>query len=120
MIGVHLKDVEIFANHGVYPQEAVCGGLFTIQLSVYYYPSTTEHTLENGIDYTQLYTIVQQRMQKATGLLENIAEDICAQIKESYPFVCRIELLITKNKPPVSGFKGKTAVSIVKEWPVVS
>jgi 7,8-dihydroneopterin aldolase/epimerase/oxygenase len=116
MTGVHLKDLQFHAHHGVYDEEEKTGGLFEVQLSVWYKPTGPIIQLEQTINYVALFEIVKQHMEKRSSLLETKAEDICEHIYKAFPFIHTIEISIFKCSPPIENFQGKTGITMQKTY----
>ena len=115
MMSIELKDVMIFGGHGVYEGESATGNLYHIDLSVRYNESNTSiNTLQDTINYVELYEIVRQRMLSPTDLLEEICQDIVQQISVRYPFVAEVLLSIYKIQAPIENFQGKVGVTLHK------
>jgi dihydroneopterin aldolase len=89
MIAVHLKELKFHAYHGLYAGEEKTGGPFEVNLSVWYQP---------------------------VGLIETVAEDICAQLKQRFAVISKIELSIDKCSPPIENFSGKTGITMYKTF----
>lgn len=113
---IELKDLRFHSFHGLYPEEKKRGGQFIVDLSVEY-PSTFAAkgslqaiTLEDTIDYAVLYEICNKVMQQPKELLENVAIDISNVIQAQFKKVTRIEVRITKSKPPIPGCTGSSSV----------
>lgn len=113
---IELKDLRFHSFHGLYPEEKKRGGQFIVDLSVEY-PSTFAAkgslqaiTLEDTIDYAVLYEICNKAMLQPTELLENVAIDISNVIQAHFKKVTRIEVRITKSKPPIPGCTGSSSV----------
>ncbi len=116
MIAVHLKDLKFHAYHGLYAGEKKVGGLFEVNLSVWYNPGEPVTSIEQTINYVVLFNIVKQHMQQQTNLLEMVAENICATIKTHFPVITEINLDIYKCSPPIENFQGKTGITMHKTF----
>lgn len=115
MLFVHLYDLRLFGYHGVYPEEQRIGGIFIVNVSVGWEPpASVIRDLDETIDYTHLYQLVKERMDTATPLLETLAMDITAIIRERFSQVTKISISIKKLHPPVNNFEGSLGVSF--EW----
>lgn len=116
MITIHLDDLRFFAFHGIHQQETKAGGDFLVHLTVQYPELSNHHTLDSTIDYIVLYDIVKQYMSLPTALLENVAERICEKIKSRYTQVSKIEIKITKLRPPIPGINGSTGITLHRSY----
>lgn len=113
---IELKDLRFHSFHGLYPEEKKTGGQFIVDLAVEYHPtlassvSLANVTLSDTIDYAALYDICKEAMQQPTELLENVAIGISNSIQAQFKKVIRIEIRITKSKPPIPGCTGSSLV----------
>ena len=116
MIGVHLKEVQFFAYHGICEGEEKTGSRFEVNLSVWYDSGIPVTEIEQTINYVTLYEIVKQQMQERRGLLETVAESVCSNIYKAYPFIKEIIIEIDKRTPPIENFEGSTGITLRKTY----
>ena len=117
MITIQLRDVELHANHGVYEGEDKIGSNYIISLDVSYEEKDSAFDDINAtINYVDLYSIVKNRMQVTTGLLEKICDSIIRHIKHQYAYVYEVNLSIYKLQAPIKDFQGKVGVSMRKRF----
>jgi dihydroneopterin aldolase len=109
---VYLKNVRLFAYHGLYPEEAINGNFFEIDLTVKYTKQEPVQSIEETIDYASLYELLKSEMNIRRSLLETLGRDICDLIKERYPQILSIELDIRKINAPIPDFDGTAGISI--------
>lgn len=112
MLSIHLYDVHFYAYHGLYTEEKLKGNQFIIDLEVKYHPTVIPITsINQTIDYTVLYALLQQRMSVATPLLETLIMDISRQILDQFKQVEEVNISIKKLHPPIVNFDGTVGVS---------
>ena len=112
MLEIHLKDIKLYCYHGIDEGEEVLGGDYLVNLTVTYSPTTTPvYLLEESIDYSILYSLVQQRMATPTGLLETLATEITSEIIAKFPIVNEVAISIYKLHPPIKAFEGSVGVT---------
>lgn len=111
MLKIELSKLQFYGYHGVHEEESKTGGEFEVNLIVCFKPHALPvHHLNETIDYTQLYTLVKQRMEKPTKLLETLATEIADEILNIFYAVLEVEISIKKTNPPIPFFKGSVAV----------
>ena len=74
---IHICNLEVFANHGVYPEENVLGQKFVLDVFLYLDTSKTGQSdaLDDSINYGQVAAYLEQEMKSQNDkLLERIAE----------------------------------------------
>lgn len=100
---VVLKDVRLFAYHGVLAQERAVGAYFNVTLHIQTDISRAMATDElNGtISYADVYEVVKEEMAIPSALLEHVAGRICDAIFGLYPTAEAIHLEIFKENPPM-------------------
>ena len=116
LYSVFLKRVHFFAYHGLYPEEAIKGNEFEVNLTITYSKDTPVKSLEDSIDYVAVYDLLKKQMAIRQDLLEVLAQSIAKDLKTSYPQINKIELEIIKLHPPIEGFNGQTGISIQLEY----
>lgn len=117
MITVHLSQLRFFAYHGVYPAEALTGNDFEIDVDVAYDETGMDlKDIDSMINYEKLFAIVHDRMQINTPLLETIAEDIIASVRELYAYVSSVTITIMKLNAPISKLRGRVGVTLSKTF----
>jgi dihydroneopterin aldolase len=113
-MNIILKDIKLFGYHGVHPLENIGGTEFIINLTIATEPNKPIKTLEETIDYAEVYSLVKMIFSNAEQLLEVVAEKIVAAIAENFPFATEIEISILKTNPPIQGFMGQVGVHLKK------
>jgi dihydroneopterin aldolase len=112
MISIQLQNLHFKAFHGLYAEEKILGNIFEVNLAVKYQPEILPIiSIEQTINYQNLFEIVERRMNVATELLETLVTFISNDIETAFPFIEQIEISITKKNPPIKGFNGNVAVS---------
>ncbi|HEX7847169.1 MAG TPA: dihydroneopterin aldolase [Chitinophagaceae bacterium] len=114
---IELKQLRFFAFHGLYEEEKKTGNEFEVTLFISYKPAVSIITdLSATIDYSVLFDLLKNEMQKPRELLETLSMDIIEKIRQSFPSVWKAEIIIEKLSPPIEGFIGRVGVRYSKEW----
>jgi dihydroneopterin aldolase len=109
---IHLKDVKMFAYHGLDIGEDILGGEYEINLTVSYIPAIIPLVeLNETVDYTKLHLLLLERMKKPAKLLEAVATELASEIIAKFPIVNEVEISITKLHPPIVSFQGSVGVT---------
>jgi 7,8-dihydroneopterin aldolase/epimerase/oxygenase len=112
MMHVHLRQLKLYGYHGLDEGEDILGSEYEVSLTVSYMP---EHvpiiSINQTIDYTALYSIIKERWQKPTHLLETLATEIVSEIFAKFPAVEDIVISIHKLHPPIKNFEGSVGVT---------
>ena len=101
---LRIKDLEVFAFHGLFPSEKELGQKFIISASLSYdmTKAATELDLESSIHYGELCQEWIAWFQETTeDLIETVAYKLVERTFETYPIVQEIELELKKPWAPV-------------------
>src|SRR3954469_12270710 len=94
---IELQKLKFFGFHGLLPGEEIIGGEFEVSLTVCYIPAQIIiKKIEETLDYTALFDLVKERMQKPAHLLETLATEIASEIIVKFSIVTRVEISIYK------------------------
>lgn len=99
-----IENLEVFARHGVFPEENTLGQkfLFSLNLSVNTRQAGITDALENSVNYGEVCHLVQEYATAHTfRLLEALAENLAEEILRTYDAVSQIDLTIRKPWAPV-------------------
>lgn len=116
---IKITDLEVFANHGVFPEENKLGQKFHISAVLYTDTRKAGKTddLTASIHYGEVSAFITKYMKEHTyQLLERVAETLAEEMLKSISGLCKIDLEIKKPWAPV-GLPLKTvSVKISREW----
>lgn len=116
---IEIRDLEIFANHGVFPEETALGQKFVVSAVMYTEtrPAGLTDDLSASINYGEVSHMITDFLQKNTyKLLEAAVENLAETLLLSLPLLKEITLRIEKPWAPV-GLPLKTvAVEITRGW----
>lgn len=101
---LHIKNLEIFAHHGVFPAEKELGQKFVISLELGYdmTRAATELDLEASVHYGILSQQLTDWFQETSeDLIETVAYKLVDRIFSHYPIVQDISLTLKKPWAPV-------------------
>lgn len=114
---VELDGLRFFSNHGHYAEEALLGNEFEVNVKITFTsPSDKDLSLDQTIDYQEVFLIVKDHLNNTTALMENIAKSIANHLETRYRFIDEIELSIQKLNPPIQGFVGRASVRYHKDF----
>jgi len=101
---IHIDGLEIFAYHGVYPQETREGQIFRVNAVLYLdtHKAGSADVLENTVDYGAVCHFIHEWMRENTCLLlEAVAEKMAIAILLKYQMLSALELEIVKPSAPI-------------------
>ena len=116
---IKIEELEVFAKHGVFPEENVLGQKFLVSAVLYTDTRKAGQTddLTASIHYGEISQFIDRFMKEHTfRLLERAAERLAEELLLHTPLLKRIELEIKKPWAPV-GLPLKTvSVEIDRSW----
>ena len=120
---IEIKNLEIFANHGVFPEENVLGQKFVISATLY--TDTRKAGLTDELTASIHYGEVSHMITKFTKehtykLLEALAENLCQMLLQELPLLKMITLRVEKPWAPVALPLETVAVEITRAWHTAS
>lgn len=116
MLTIHLQNLKFFAYHGYHDEERILGNEYEVDATVQFHEPQEINHIDETINYTRLYGIIENRMQIPSKLLEPLAMDIGTTMKKEFLQIQSISIKITKMHPPISGLQGSVAVLWHKEF----
>ena len=116
---IHIKNLEVFAKHGVFPEENVLGQKFVI--SAVLYTSTREagktDDLTKSIHYGEVSQFITEFMEQNTfKLLETVAERLAEELLLRTEHLEKVSLEIKKPWAPVGLPLETVSVEIERGW----
>lgn len=99
-----IKDLEVYAHHGLFQSEKDLGQKFYLTLAISYDMSRAaiQEDLDQSIDYGKLCQQLTQWMQEETyDFIETVAYRLCKKILDQYKLVFAVELELAKPSAPV-------------------
>lgn len=113
---IELKEIKLYAYHGVDKQERTVGNNYKIRVKVKYNieKAGKSDSINDTLNYADLFDVIKCEMGIASNLLEHVAVRIVEAIKRNFKEVEGGELEIEKVKPPISG--DVTGASVIIKW----
>lgn len=102
---IELRNIHLYAHHGVMPQEREVGAWFTIDLKLRVSDCNAAYNDEitGTVSYADVYETVCEEMKKPSRLLEHVGKRICECIYSRFESVTGIEITVCKDTPPMGG-----------------
>ncbi|MBQ2126169.1 MAG: dihydroneopterin aldolase [Bacteroidaceae bacterium] len=111
---IELRDVHLFAHHGVMQQEREIGAWFTIDIELEINDCTCSQSdsIDGTVSYADVYAILRTEMQHPSNLLEHVCRRISEKIYNEFHQVTAIRITLCKDTPPMGGDRLKAAVTL--------
>lgn len=114
-----LKNIEIFANHGVFSEEKSLGQKFILDLeiSINLKEAGISGDLNKSINYGELCHKIEEVFKiKSYDLIETVAEKIAEYVLYSYEVAEAIKVTLKKPWAPIGRHLDYAAVEIERRW----
>lgn len=116
---IRIEELEVYAYHGVYPEENEKGQHFYVNATLYTdtRPAGMADDLSLSTNYGEVCEFITKYMQQHTfQLIETVAEQTAQEILQHFPLVQGIDLEIRKPEAPIALPFGSVSVAIHREW----
>ena len=116
---IHIDDLEVYAYHGVFPEEKKKGQPFYVNLVLYTDTRRAgrQDELTLSTHYGEVCHLVTKWMREHTyDLIETVAETAAEQILLHYPLVQAVDVEIRKPQAPIGLPFGSVSVKIHRGW----
>ena len=116
---IHVENLEVFANHGVFPEETRLGQKFLLSLTMYVdaRPAGKADCLEQSAHYGEVSAFMTRWMQENTRkLIESAAEGLAEALLLHYPLLRGVTLELKKPWAPVGLPLETVSVKITRFW----
>lgn len=116
---IKIKNLEIFANHGVYPEETKLGQKFLVSCTLYVdtRKAGLMDCLEESVNYGSISHLIKEEMEKNTyRLIESAAEHLAEGILLFDDKIRKVDLEVKKPWAPVGLPLETVAVEVSRAW----
>ncbi|WP_434309924.1 2-amino-4-hydroxy-6-hydroxymethyldihydropteridine diphosphokinase [Hominifimenecus sp. rT4P-3] len=116
---IHIKNLEVYAYHGVFPEENVLGQRFVITATLFVdtWEAGQTDELSKSIHYGEVSKRMKHYMETHTHkLLERVAEGLAEDLLETYPLLEKVCLELKKPWAPVGLPLETVSVEIERGW----
>jgi len=113
-VTISLETMKFHAFHGMMAEERSIGGVFLVDISFTVNSNAVEtDRIEDTVNYSELFDLVQDEMMKPSYLVEHVAGRITKAIKTRFPQIISLFVKVSKLNPPVNGEMTNASVTIV-------
>ena len=111
---IKLRDIHLYAHHGVMPQEKEVGAWYTIDISLTINDCccATSDDITGTVSYADVYETICEEMKTPSRLLEHVCQRISQKLYERFEQVVSIDVCLCKDTPPMGGDRLKAAVTL--------
>ena len=116
---IRIEELEVYAHHGVYPEENEKGQHFYVNATLYTNtrPAGMADDLRLSTNYGEVCQVITEFMQQHTfQLIETVVEWTAYEVLQHFPLVQGLDLEIRKPEAPIPLPFGSVSVAIHREW----
>lgn len=116
---IHIRNLEVFGRHGLFPEENRLGQKFVINAVLYISTrdAGVKDDLTKSVHYGEVSHFMTNYMTEHTfGLIEAVAEQMARAVLLQFPAVQRITLEISKPWAPIGLPLEAVSVEITRGW----
>ena len=113
---IYLKDIEIFANHGVFQEEKNLGQKFllTVELSLDIKEAASTYDLSKSVHYGELcHKVIDVFQEETLDLIESVVNKVANFILDNYSMVKSVKVLLKKPWAPIGRHLDYAAVETI-------
>lgn len=116
---VSIKNLEVFANHGVYKEEVALGQKFVVSVQLFYdmRKAGQSDRLDYTINYAEACNLIVDFMRKNTfSLVETVAEHLATKLLLNYEIAKKVTVEVKKPWAPIGLPLESVSVIIERGW----
>ena len=101
---IHIHGLEVYCNHGVYPEENILGQKFVLDIVLYTDTRRAGQTdqIEDSVNYGQVCQYLEEQMKAQNDkLLERVAQRMAEGILREFSLVRAVDVEVKKPWAPV-------------------
>lgn len=116
MLTIALEQATFYAYHGLYPEEAIIGNHFVLDVAVRIPGTVAIDDLSETVNYQGIYEIAAAVMVIPKPLLEEVVYDLSGALKQRYPAIQHSIVTLRKMNPPMGASIRNSLVSLEKDY----
>lgn len=119
---IRIENLEVYAYHGVFPEENETGQLFTVSANLYVdtYKAAGNDDLQQSVDYGEVCQFIKEWMDHHTvQLIETVADTLARELMLTHPLIRKIELEVKKPDAPIPLPFEYVSVTVTRQWHTV-
>ena len=116
---IRIDNLEVFAHHGVFPEENEKGQTFYVNMVLYtdLRAAGLRDELTLSTHYGEVCHLVTKWMQEHTyKLIETVAETVAREVLKAFPFIKALDVEIRKPQAPIGLPFESVSVKIHRAW----
>ncbi len=114
---IEIKNLEVYANHGVLAEEKKLGQKFYIDAKLYVdvLNAAASDDVENSVNYAEVTEVIQKVFKsKSTNLIETAAQSLAGILLARFTKTDRIDMTVKKPSAPIDAHFDYMSVNITR------
>jgi dihydroneopterin aldolase len=116
VLTIALEQASFYAYHGLYPEEAVIGNHFMLDVAVRIPGTVPVDDLSETVNYQGIYEVAKSVMETPRPLLEEVVYALTEELKQRYPSIQHSTVTLRKMNPPMGASIRNSMVSLEKDY----
>lgn len=119
---IRIENLEVYAYHGVFPEENKLGQIFVINADLYIDATNAaiEDDLSQSVHYGEVCQLIKAWMDNhVVKLIETVADTLAKEILLAFPLIQRIVLEVKKPNAPIPLPVTAVSVTVDRQWHTV-
>ena len=114
---IELNCIRFFGEHGMYEKEKKVGNEFEVDVSIVCKsPKKIINSIEQTINYAEVYRIIREEFAQRKFLLETVAMQMADHLQQQFPEIETVKISIRKLHPPITNFSGSVGITYSKTF----
>ncbi len=111
---IAIRDIHLFAYHGVMPQEQQIGADYTLDvlLTLSDASCADNDEIASTVSYADVYELLKQEMKQPSKLLEHVCRRMINSVLARFENVEEVEITLFKDTPPMGGDRLRAGVTL--------
>lgn len=104
MDSINIVDLEVFANHGVLPEENILGQKFSVSATLYFdmRAACESDSVNDTVNYAKACEVINTAMRESTcNLIERAASETIDALLREFPRIERVRVEVKKPWAPI-------------------
>lgn len=100
---IYVKNLRLYAYHGVLPQERVVGNHYVLNVTISYpfMQAMTTDCVEHTLSYADVCAVLTEVMRAPSHLLEHVAGRMGNALVKAFPEIEELWIDVRKENPPM-------------------
>lgn len=111
---IAINGMRFYAHHGCFDEERTIGTSFLVDLRLEVDTKKAEESdsIDDTVNYLEVYQVVKREMEKPSNLLERVARRVGEAVLSKFADTKSVVVKVSKLNPPLGGQMDSVSVEI--------